>query len=395
MPKTALQKARKTLSRNDFSSDSDSSISSIESGEHSHIPIRQELPKLNELSILELTNMEQLSGQLASIMQQLQLLNENQQHQQLAIERLQNDTTAVTSPPITQQGININTLYSIPDPVKAIPPFDGSRRYLLSWVNMAESTLNLFKDHVSETVYKVYVTAVANKLQARARDIICLAGNPTDFETIKQLLINALGDRQELSTYKCQLWQNHMVDGMSIQKYYQKTKEIIQNIKTLAKQKEDYRNNWQVINNFIDEDGLAAFIAGLSKPYFGYAQAARPTDLEDAYAFLCKFKSKETAATYMAEQSRFTTKKPPYQKSYQKTSYQNNSNLDNKKPEHKQPENQKYYTTPMEVDPSMRSRLTLNKKSINNQELNNEDSDDDDNEVTLNFQQELRTETPT
>ena len=147
----------------------------------------------------------------------------------------------------------------------------------------------------------MYVTAVTNKIQGKARDILCLAGNPDNFESIKEILMNALGDRQELSTYKCQLWQNKMVDGVSIQRYYQKTKDIIQSIKNLAKQKQTYKENWHAITMFIDEDGLAAFISGLKEPYFGYAQAARPTDIEDAYAFLCKFKSKEVTASYMSE----------------------------------------------------------------------------------------------
>ena len=37
-----------------------------------------------------------------------------------------------------------------------------------------------------------------------------------------------------------------------------------------------YSAQWEVINDFIDEYSLAACISGLRKPYFGYAQAARP-----------------------------------------------------------------------------------------------------------------------
>lgn len=51
----------------------------------------------------------------------------------------------------------------------------------------------------------MYVTAVTNKIAGKAKDILCLAGNPDDFDVIKDILTNALGDRQELSTYKCQL----------------------------------------------------------------------------------------------------------------------------------------------------------------------------------------------
>lgn len=98
---------------------------------------------------------------------------------------------------------------------------------------------------------------------------------------------------------------------MSIHKYYQRSKELIQNIKTLAKQKEAYKENWAAVNLFIDEDGLAAFISGLKGTYFGHARAARPKDIEDAYAFLCKFKSQEIVASSIADKS-FKQNKPPY-----------------------------------------------------------------------------------
>ena len=56
------------------------------------------------------------------------------------------------------------------------------------------------------------------------------------FEDIKSILVTALGDRQELSTYKCQLWQLNMSDGITLNKYYQRSKEIVQNEKSETKQ---------------------------------------------------------------------------------------------------------------------------------------------------------------
>lgn len=70
--------------------------------------------------------------------------------------------------------------------------------------------------------------------------------------------------------------------------------------------------NWDVINDFIDKDALAAFVAGLKEPYFGYAQAAKSKDTEDAYAFLCKIKSKEITAQSMD----FNTHQKKFQKDY-------------------------------------------------------------------------------
>lgn len=388
---SALKKARELFKINK-ESETEDSFDSDSSEEYSHVPLKSDIPLLNDLTLnSNQQNMEQLNAQLTSIMQQLQALNENQNRQQQAIENLQNVPPAIV--PAREQnvtGANLEHLYKIPDPIKSLPIFDGNRKQLSAWLTTAENTLNLFRPHVNEILFNMYVTAVTNKIQGKAKDIICLAGNPQDFETIKEILTNALGDRQELSTYKCQLWQSQMDDGMSIQKYYQRTKDLVQNIKTLAKQKETYKNNWKAINEFIDEDCLAAFIAGLREPYFGYAQAARPTDLEDAYAFLCKFRSKEVTAAWMADKP--SHKKANYQKPKQ-IKYQNQPNPTF--PENKKPENQKQAITPMEIDPSIRSRLTLNKKLINNQELESESDNESDQEISVNFLQSPEVEDQT
>lgn len=382
----ALRKARSLLIEN-TGSETEEEADSDTSEEYSHVPLKIEIPLLDSIHITSEepneTEMDHLNNQLAAILQQLQVLNENQQIHGQAIENLQNaqpEPVPAPADPAPNNGAYLERLSRIPDPIKAIPTFDGNRKQLSAWLTTAENTLTLFRAHVNDTLYGVYVTAVINKIQGKAKDIICLAGNPQDFDTVKEILTNALGDRQELSTYKCQLWQNRMGDGTPIHKYYQRTKDLVQNIKTLAKQKESYKANWKAINEFIDEDGLAAFIAGLREPYFGYAQAARPSDLEDAYAFLCKFKSKELTAACMSEK--------PNRTNYQNARYSKHSNQQSTTaPEHKKQDNKPYENNkpapaPMEVDPSIRSRLTLNKKFINNQELESE-SEDSDQEINF------------
>lgn len=249
---------------------------------------------------------------------------------------------------------NASDLYKIPDPIKSLQSYDGKPKHLNQWLNAAEATLQLFQDGVTEQQYRVYFQAVLNKIEGKARDIICLSGNVQTFDEVKTLLINALGDRQEMSYYKSQLWQTKMTEDTTIHKYYANTKATIQNIKALAKQNATYNDNWASINQFIEEDALAAFIAGLRKPYFGYAQAAKPKDVEKAYAFLCKFTSHEkTASKITAKPSSFKNwEEKKFNKEFQQAG----------KPKSTKDE-------PMEVDPSLRSRMTFNKKLVNKNEI--------------------------
>lgn len=416
--KSALRKARDFLSvinnSNCGSSDSEESTTSIESGDLAHIPIKN-LPEIENISIegddkipvdkfphpLEEDDiMDQIGSQLERMMAMMADLNSKQQQQDGLLLQLQShmqNAAAAVPPapvvPVAQPTANFEQLFKIPDPIKMLPVFDGNAKQLNAWLATAEETLNAFVQHVTPLQYKMYVTAVTNKIQGKARDIICLAGNPDDFEQVKEVLINALGDRQELSTYKCQLWQCRMTEGMSISKYYNKSKAIIQNIKTLAKQKDKYRNNWEIINEFIEEDALAAFISGLCEPYFGYAQAARPKDIEDAYAFLCKFKSKEIAAHSMAGDS----SKRKYQKNKELETKSNRPSGSNKNYNQKaELQNKERFEQAEPMDATTtRSRLTVNKKQLNNNETVSQDPEDensessqsesDDDDLDLNF----------
>lgn len=369
--KTALKKVRELLTRTDSpDSESDSSTSSQQSEEYSHVPLRTENLTINSLS-LENSEMdvETLRNQVATLQQMVEHLQIQQQQG-----------------PNQSSGNHYEALCKIPDPIKSIPKFDGNKKQLASWLNTAESTLMIFHGIVSEQQMRIFTTAVFNKIEGKAKDILCLAGNPTTFEEVKLILVNALGDRQELTYYKSQLWQTKMTEGMSIHRYYNKCKEIIQNIKTLAKQKQKYLNNWEAINAFIEEDALAAFLSGLREPYFGYAQAACPEDMEAAYAFVCKFQSREVTASNME-----INRKPPDRKFPRKEEYKPYREDHNKfnRDEHKKDgynKNQNVQTKntlpqPMEVG-SVRSRLTLNKKQINNNEVLEDDTCED---VDLNF----------
>lgn len=362
------------------SSDSDSS-ESTDSGDLAHIPIKN-IPSLEILSLNDNNNMEEVNAKLQTMMQMMEALAKQQTEHATYFSQIQTQTNQTQENVIAHQPVsNIDQLFKIPDPIKMIPIFDGNRKQLSSWLETAEETLNVLKPHVSAQQFRMYFTAVSNKVQGKAKDILCLAGNPDKFEDLKEILTNALGDRHELSTYKSQLWHCKMTEDMSIHIYYKKSKEIIQNIKTLAKQKDTYKNHWDAINEFIEEDALAAFISGLSEPYFGYAQAARPKDIEDAYAFLCKFKSKQVVARNLNQDQKFNKNKIFENKS------QGSSNFNqNKKPfiktEHKDT------TEPMDTK-TTRSRLTINNHVTEEEEtqshLNSETESDEEVDLDLNF----------
>lgn len=268
------------------------------------------------------------------------------------------------------QNRNHDALLKIPDPIKSIPGYDGNKKQLASWLRTVETTLNRYDGMINEATSEIYLQTIINKLDGKARDTVCLAGEINSFNQLREILTDALGDRQELSTYKCQLWHNKMHDDTSIFEYYTNTKNIVQNIKTLTKQTALYNGNWEAVNALIDEDAIAAFISGLRRPYFGYVQAARPNNIEEAYAFLCKFQSNEKNSSNMKIQK--TNKKSDWEP---------------------KPSTSRNKDEPMEIDPSLKSKMTLNNKLFNNnhevekEEISSEEitSEEDTEEIETNF----------
>lgn len=381
----------------DEHSDSNSEIS-IDSGDLSHIPIPEfdcELDKLtiNEMEPIQQNNqpaptleqvLEGLANQITTLNITMQQIASKQNAHETLLQGLAPSTANIeNNSPAVAQPVS-GDVFRIPDPIKAIPTYDGSRKQLQSWIMSVENTLKIFKSLVSKQTYEIYVQVILNKITGNAKDAVCLAGNPQTFEEVKEILSQTFGDRQELATYKAQLWSNKQGNELNFHKYYKRTKEIVQNIKTIARQNNNYNQNWTVICQFIDEDALAAFIAGLRHPYFGYAQAAKPDSVESAYAFLCKF----TSAEKISATANYQIKNQTQNQNQNQTKYnkQDDTGRHQKYPKDNYHKNPKPINQPkqdeekMEVDPSVRSRLTLNRKIINNNEISSDEEEASDAE---------------
>lgn len=271
-------------------------------------------------------------------------------------------------------------IFRIPDPIKSLPSFDGKKKQASAWVQTVRRTLEMFRNRVPAETLSMYEQCIINKVEGDARDTLCSNGNPQTFEEAASILLGSFGDRNTIATYQTQIWNMKMTD--SLHNYYRKSKEIMVNIKSLAKENEIYRTKWDAINEFIEQECLAAFINGLHKPYFGYAQTAQPENLEAAYAFLCRFQC--------AEQTKKQTNQLPNSTHPQYTN-KNHNFRQNKPFGNPQQKSDRSKITPMDVDPSLRSRQgkLFNhdsepvEENLDNQEQENSDSE---SEYETNFQ---------
>lgn len=395
MPKfKALRKTQKLLGRLENESSSDSDDSEL-SNEYSHVPVSNlslnvESLNMNEHHQTQVNHLEILAQQMQTMMQAITDLTAKQTMYE---SHLNDGASTSRSTNVSNTRTASGDPFRIPDPIKMLPSFNGNKKQLNWWLETAEKTLDNFQPLVSPEIFQIYLTAVSNKIEGHAKDVLCTNGNPSTFKDIKEILIAALGDKQDLSTYNCQLWHNKM-DG-SISKHYQRTKQLVQSIKALAKQKVKYNDHWDAINEFIDEYCLAAYVSGLQKPYFGYVQAAEPKNIESAYAFLCKFSSNESNRSLTqnpSTQPKFKTepnfsRKTGHENEHfqQKPHYSNKQNNQNYQPKSENT------VEPMDTK-STNSRLTLNRRIIhNNETYKNPDTEDDQQESESESETEIDT----
>lgn len=206
----------------------------------------------------------------------------------------------------------------------------------------------------------MYEQSIINKITGEARDTLCSNGNPQTFDDAANVLLNSFGDKNTIATYQTQIW------NMRMEESHRKAKEMMVNIKSLAKEDVTYAAHWDAINQFIEKECLAAFINGLRKPYFGYAQTAQPQNLEAAYAFLCRFQCAETTKKFTNK----TTDSPHFNKQTSKNNYRQNSEQNKSnfsKPQDNfqnnasgsqkfRAQSYRYKVSAMKIDPSLKSR---------------------------------------
>lgn len=146
--------------------------------------------------------LEQIAQQLNMMMQAIENLNVKQSEHDAIIRNVTGGTngsnsSAGSATSAVQENVNrmsLDHIFKIPDPIKMLPTFDGNSKQLNHWLTTAEEALNAFENYVTPLQFKMYVTAVTNKIQGKAKDIICLAGSPDDLTSIKEVLVKAIAN---------------------------------------------------------------------------------------------------------------------------------------------------------------------------------------------------------
>lgn len=172
--------------------------------------------------------------------------------------------------------------FKTPDPIKNLATFSGNKNETQAWIEDIQNTLDLFAIYKGSPTYGQIIRAVKNKIISNAKEILIVAGNPNTWEEIKEILLNAYGDRRDLTSHIQSLFYIKQGNN-TLSEYFNKIKGIDTAIKATASGIEDYKNSTKAINKLISLITLSRFVDGLGEQLSMHVRSYRPYTLEEAY----------------------------------------------------------------------------------------------------------------
>lgn len=234
--------------------------------------------------------------------------------------------------------------FKTPDPIKNLATFSGNKKETQAWIEDTQNTLDLFNAYKGTPTYEQIIRAIKNKIINEAKEILIAAGNPNTWEEIKEVLLNAYGDRRDLTSHIQSLF--YIKQGnKSLAEYFNKIKGIDTAIKATASAIEDYKDSTRAINKLISLITLTRFVDGLGDQLSMHVRSYRPETLEEAYNITMQysnavFRQKLDRKSASQEQDFQKDKRQLAKQTFQAKShnaYQNYQNVPTPPPQHSKP----------------------------------------------------------
>lgn len=183
---------------------------------------------------------------------------------------------------LQERAKNPFTSFHIPDQIKIIPQFNGNRKEALAWIEDTQEAIDQFEEFELEPEYRQIIRVIKSKIVGEAREVLIASGNPSEWAEIKEILLNAFGDKRDITSHIQSLF--YVRQGKkTLQEYFQKVKAIDTAIKTTAAQMEDYKRSTEAVNKLISLMTLTRYIDGLNGENLAmYVRSYRPKSLEEA-----------------------------------------------------------------------------------------------------------------
>jgi hypothetical protein len=297
----------------------------------------------------------------------------------------------------------------IPDTIKQLANYDGTPRNLSAWLDSVDNVLALYENVAQgqPAIYNVWISTIKGKLIGKAADAVNSRHVDNDWEHIRAALVEAFGDRRDMNTL-CQKMSKVNQGKKTLNEYYDEVSELNADIGQKVAMDHRFEGHVQHVMLFVNDLTRNYFIDGLNYPYNLLVRSSRPNSLEDAKANAeAQIQSNQrnrSNINYSYNNNRNSNRGNEQQRNFSNRNF-NNTNVRNANGQNPQNQNmqpirdnnfnqnrnfnrnfnrnvpqnnmvparanvvQNNDVVPMEVDPSLRSRMNSNRsRAVNNVE---------------------------
>lgn len=170
----------------------------------------------------------------------------------------------------------------IPDTIKFLHNYEGDEKTLMHWIESVETVLGLYQQLQNDPIYVVWLSAIRAKIIGRANEALITQNVPNEWNRIRDRLILVFGDRRDLSTL-CQGISNLCQEKKSLEDFYNEVTSLNTDISQKVRQEATYNGHHVAVMHFVEMLTRNAFIDGLNHPYSLYTRNYRPETLEQAF----------------------------------------------------------------------------------------------------------------
>ncbi|XP_062538695.1 uncharacterized protein LOC134206971 [Armigeres subalbatus] len=224
--------------------------------------------------------------------------------------------------------------FTIPDPIKNLSEFFGSKKELSSWLREVDELYEMLNikgaNGQPDSLSSMYIRAIQNKIRGDARAIVCANGDPDTIVGIKQILLEQYGDRFDFATNVSTLFNIKKSDKSHL-KFFNECKEINTRLKS------NLNSNPTTGKEIIDILTVTRYLDNIGEPLSAIIRLSKPKTLENAYESVCinqnaeirsrpaksqfnKFPNKSNGPS-SSSPKQHTNLKPPYRNPMQKQQF--------------------------------------------------------------------------
>lgn len=226
-------------------------------------------------------------------LQQAILDRDDQIHQlrleiQGAVEAVQAAQQAANVPRIHHQQVEpaVNRTEAIikslqtPQIIRDIASFDGNPVKLHSFVKCIDNLIPLLDGARDTPIFPVWMQAIRSKIIGDADTVLEIYGTSTDWEEIKNTLITHYSDKRDEISLTRDLFK--LNQNTTVEDFYSRVSHAISLLVNLLNLNEDNADVKLAKNSFYQELGLKVFLAGLKDPLGPIIRAQSPKTLKEA-----------------------------------------------------------------------------------------------------------------